>query len=161
MVRWVAAASGHAFCKFSRSSRVEKLCIGLASPTQIRRVGNARAEVRRQELLVDASVVADLAELRPGRRVLDARGRPLAFSPVNTCWLTNSVTSASSFTQLSDNRDIPPDIRRAAQFLISRHGARVAAATRYNFASKLSFMSGTQRKGPQELPAALQVRWFG
>lgn len=56
---------------------VEKVGVGLCSPMQIRREGRARAEVRRQELLVDAQTSRDLDDIKSGRKALDPKGRLL------------------------------------------------------------------------------------
>lgn len=49
---------------------VEKSGIGLLSPWQIRRVGKARSEVRRLEMLMDEQTRIDIEALRAGTKVL-------------------------------------------------------------------------------------------
>jgi hypothetical protein len=54
---------------------VERFGTGLLSPTQIRREGRARADVRRYELLSDAQTGRELEEMTAGRLILDSSGK--------------------------------------------------------------------------------------
>jgi hypothetical protein len=53
---------------------------GLLSPWQIRREGRARAEVRAEEMVRLAQADEDIADIRAGRKRIDARGNLVAVS---------------------------------------------------------------------------------
>jgi hypothetical protein len=52
------------------SDTFERLCAGILSPHQIRRIGRAHADVRREEQLLEAQTKVDIDDILQGRKVL-------------------------------------------------------------------------------------------
>lgn len=53
---------------------IDKLGIGILSPAQIRRTGKAKADVRRLEMLNEATALQEVADIASGKARLDSKG---------------------------------------------------------------------------------------